>query len=76
MTTTPLTHTPQDSGVPMSARDFSVMERVVLITGAGQGIGRAQGRPMAAAGARGGVGDKHHEKDNPVVEVIKSMNYK
>jgi aldehyde dehydrogenase (NAD+) len=40
MTTTTLTHTPQDSGVPVSARDFSAGERVVIVTGAAQGIGR------------------------------------
>lgn len=42
---------PQDSGVPEWARDFSVAERVVLITGAGQGIGRELARQFAAAGA-------------------------
>jgi NAD(P)-dependent dehydrogenase (short-subunit alcohol dehydrogenase family) len=42
---------PQDSGVPECARDFSVAGRVVLITGAGQGIGRELARQFAAAGA-------------------------
>lgn len=46
-----LVHTPQDSGVPEWARDFSVADRVVLITGAGQGIGRELARQFAAAGA-------------------------
>jgi 3-oxoacyl-[acyl-carrier protein] reductase len=44
-------HAPQDSGVPASARDFSVRDRVVVITGAGQGIGREYARQFAAAGA-------------------------
>lgn len=42
---------PEDSGVPASARDFSVEKRVVIITGAGQGIGREFARQFAAAGA-------------------------
>lgn len=42
---------PQDSGVPEWARDFSVKDRVVVITGAGQGIGRELARQFAAAGA-------------------------
>ncbi|MBD9638870.1 SDR family oxidoreductase [Ensifer sp. ENS07] len=50
-------HTPQDSGVPGWARDFSVADRVVLITGAGQGIGRELARQFAAAGAKPVVAD-------------------
>jgi len=42
---------PQDSGVPRDARDFSVSDRVVIVTGAGQGIGREFARQYAAAGA-------------------------
>lgn len=42
---------PLDSGVPFEARDFGVTERVILITGAGQGIGRELARQFAAAGA-------------------------
>jgi 3-oxoacyl-[acyl-carrier protein] reductase len=50
-------HAPQDSGVPQSARDFSVADRVVIITGAGQGIGREFARQFAAAGAVSIVAD-------------------
>ncbi len=50
-------HTPQDSGVPGWARDFSVVDRVVLITGAGQGIGRELARQFAASGATPVVAD-------------------
>jgi 3-oxoacyl-[acyl-carrier protein] reductase len=57
MTTTPLTHIPHDSGVPASARDFSVEGRVVIVTGAAQGIGRELARQFAAAGAVAVVAD-------------------
>lgn len=42
---------PQDSGVPEEARDFGVRGSVVIVTGAGQGIGRESARQFAAAGA-------------------------
>ena len=51
MTQSNIVKAPQDSGVPEWARDFSVTDRVVLITGAGQGIGRELARQFAAAGA-------------------------
>ncbi|MCD4850615.1 SDR family oxidoreductase [Arthrobacter sp. AK01] len=72
MTTTPLTHTPQDSGVPASARDFSVKDRVVIITGAAQGIGRELARQFAAAGAVAVVADLDISKADSVVEEIRS----
>ena len=50
-------HTPKDSGVPEWARDFSVADRVVLITGGGQGIGRELARQFSAAGAISIVAD-------------------
>ncbi|MBT2475856.1 SDR family NAD(P)-dependent oxidoreductase, partial [Microbacterium sp. ISL-103] len=68
--TTPLTHTLQDSGVPASARDFSVDERVVIITGAAQGIGRELARQFAAAGAFVAVTDLDVDKAFSVVEEI------
>src|SRR4051812_42671836 len=57
MTTASPTHAPYDSGVPASARDFSVNDRVVIVTGAGQGIGRELSRQFAAAGAAVVVAD-------------------
>lgn len=47
----------KDSEVPAWARDFSVTDRVVLITGSGQGIGRELARQFAAAGAKVVVAD-------------------
>jgi NAD(P)-dependent dehydrogenase (short-subunit alcohol dehydrogenase family) len=70
MTTTPLTHTPHDSGVPASARDFSVEGRVVLITGAAQGIGRELARQFAAVGAVAVVADLDLKKAESVVKEI------
>ncbi|MDV7090761.1 SDR family oxidoreductase [Rhodococcus opacus] len=70
MTTTPLTHTPHDSGAPASARDFSVEERVVIVTGAAQGIGRELARQFAAAGAFAVVADLDIDKADTVVKEI------
>jgi len=50
---------PSDSGVPANARDFSVEDRVVLISGAAQGIGRELARQFAAAGAIAIVADRN-----------------
>lgn len=70
MTTTPLTHAPHDSGVPVSARDFSVEGRVVIVTGAAQGIGRELARQFAAAGALAVVADLDIDKAETVVKEI------
>ncbi|MCL8011292.1 SDR family NAD(P)-dependent oxidoreductase [Streptomyces sp. AS02] len=70
MTTTPLTHAPYDSGVPASARDFSVEGRVVIVTGAAQGIGRELARQFAAAGALAVVADLDIDKAETVVKEI------
>jgi len=69
--TTALTHAPHDSGVPASARDFSVTDRVVLITGAAQGIGRELARQFAAAGAMAVVADLDIVKAEQVIQEIK-----
>ncbi len=63
-------HTPVDSGVPQWARDFGVEGRVVLITGAGQGIGRELARQFAAAGATPVVADLNLENAQRVRDEI------
>ena len=70
MTTAPATHAPLDSGVPASARDFSVLDRVVIVTGAGQGIGRELARQFAAAEAIVVVADLDLQKAEAVVKEI------
>ncbi len=51
MTVSNVVKAPQDSGVPEYARDFGVADRVVIITGGGQGIGREMARQFGASGA-------------------------
>ena len=46
-----------DTGLSAAARDFSVKDRVVIITGAGQGIGRELARQFAAASAVAVIAD-------------------
>ncbi|GAA4353867.1 3-oxoacyl-ACP reductase FabG [Variovorax defluvii] len=60
----------EDSGVPLWARDFSVKDRVVIITGAAQGIGRELARQYAAAGAIPVVADLNLEKAEKVVAEV------
>jgi NAD(P)-dependent dehydrogenase (short-subunit alcohol dehydrogenase family) len=68
--TTPPTHAPLDSGVPESARDFGVEGRVVIVTGAAQGIGREFARQFAAACAVAVVADLDIAKADAVVKEI------
>jgi NAD(P)-dependent dehydrogenase (short-subunit alcohol dehydrogenase family) len=63
---------PQDSGVPQHARDFSVTDRVVIITGAGQGISRELARQFAAAGATVVVADINRSNADRVQEEIET----
>src|SRR4051812_7407736 len=64
-------HAPEDSGVPAAARDFSVQDRVVIITGAGQGIGREFARQFAASGAVPVIADLNMEKAERVAAEIR-----
>ncbi len=67
---------PQDSGVPAQARDFSVKDRIILITGAGQGIGRELARQFAAAGATVVVADINRANADRVQREIESSGGK
>jgi NAD(P)-dependent dehydrogenase (short-subunit alcohol dehydrogenase family) len=69
-------HSPQDSGVPLHARDFSVNDRVVVITGAGQGIGRELSRQFTAAGATVVVADINRANADRVQSEIESSGGK
>lgn len=60
----------KDSGVPAEARDFGVRDRVVLITGGGQGIGRELARQFASAGAIPVVADLNVDSAARVEEEI------
>ncbi|MND95758.1 (S)-1-Phenylethanol dehydrogenase [compost metagenome] len=72
MSDSSVTHAPADSGVPFEARDFSVLEKVAIITGAGQGIGRELARQYAAAGAFPIIADLNLAKAESVVQEIQT----
>jgi NAD(P)-dependent dehydrogenase (short-subunit alcohol dehydrogenase family) len=69
-------HAPVDSGVPAQARDFSVQGRVVIITGAGQGIGRELARQFAAAGAIPVIADLNLGRAEAVVAEVEKTGGK
>jgi len=58
------------SGLLSDARDFSVKDRVVIITGSGQGIGREFARQFAAADAIAIVADISQENAKGVANEI------
>ena len=64
------THAPKNSGVPAFARDFSVSGHVVVVTGAGQGIGRELARQFAAAGAVAVIADLNLDNAKTVAAEI------
>ncbi|AQV99233.1 short-chain dehydrogenase (plasmid) [Cupriavidus necator] len=70
MSDTIITHTEKDSGVPAFARDFSVTDRIVIITGGGQGLGREFARQFAAAGAIPVIADINEQNARAVAEEI------
>ena len=70
MENTAFIQAPEDSGVPFAARDFGMKDRVVIITGAGQGIGRELARQFAAAEAITIVADLNAANADRVVGEI------
>ncbi len=68
-----LTNSAIDQGAPeLRGRDFSLQDRVVIVTGAGQGIGREYARQLGAAGAVAVVVDIVEANAKSVVAEIES----
>ena len=59
-----------DTNLSAAARDFSVKDRVVIITGAGQGIGRELARQFAAAGAMTVIADLSLQNAESVADEV------
>lgn len=72
MTQTNVVKAPQDSGVPEYARDFGVADRVVIITGSGQGIGREMARQFGVAGAIVVIADLNKENADKVAAEVQA----
>ena len=70
--TTESVSSPTDTNLSATARDFSVNDRVVIITGAGQGIGRELARQFAAAGAKTVIADLSLQNAESVAAEINS----
>ncbi|KQQ85632.1 glucose 1-dehydrogenase [Aureimonas sp. Leaf324] len=64
------TQTKQNADLSADARNFGVQDRVVLVTGSGQGIGRELARQFAAAGAKLVVADLNLDKAGAVADEI------
>ena len=74
--TTESVSSPTDTNLSATARDFSVNDRVVIITGAGQGIGRELARQFAAAGAKTVIADLSLQNAESVAAEINSSGGK
>jgi NAD(P)-dependent dehydrogenase (short-subunit alcohol dehydrogenase family) len=74
--TTEFDSSPTDMTLSATARDFSVNGRVVIITGAGQGIGRELARQFAAAGAKTVIADLSIQNAESVAAEISSSGGK
>ena len=69
---TSIARNPRISSADAGARDFTVKDRVVLITGAGQGIGRELARQFAAADAVPIIADLNSDNAKAVAAEIEA----
>ena len=67
---------PLHSDLSTEARDFSVKDRIVLVTGSGQGIGRELVRQFAAAGSVAVVADLSSQNAESVAAEIRAVGGK